>query len=50
MPVNGPLPDELETYYLIQVGLSLDEADSVSHERAQELLAIHRIVKKAEAG
>lgn len=43
------MPDEVETYYLLRLGITLAEADEMPHARAQELLAIHRIVTKAEA-
>ena len=42
------MPADLETYYLLRLGLTLTEADEMPHARAQELLAIHGIVKKAE--
>lgn len=45
--MSGPLPAETETYRLLQMGLSLSEADDIPAERAAELVAIDNIYKHA---
>lgn len=50
MPVSGPMPEELRTYRLLNLGLTLTEIEDAAACRLDELLAIDEIVKETSSG
>jgi len=48
LPVSGPLPEEVRTLRLLDLGLSLTEIEQTSACRLDELLALDAIRKEAE--
>ena len=48
--MSGPLPDELRTLRLLDLGLSLSEIDGASALRLDELLALDAIRREAANG